>query len=76
VIKSHNQTFCFIDTGGATKLQAINPQWVKKIDILKDRLITAKDYGEAGKNGVVEITLDDEKYPDAYQSLLKIRPKK
>ncbi len=43
---------------------------IKSINILKDSISTWR-YGKAAKNGVVEIYLNDEKYPNAYK-LLKV----
>jgi hypothetical protein len=48
------------------KLNSINPQQIKSLSVLKDSSVTKK-YGQEAKYGVVEITLDDEKYPDAYK---------
>ncbi len=66
MVMSHSKTFIIADSN----LNIINPSWIKTINVLKgDNAI--KNYGEAGKNGVIEITINDEKYPDAYQSIQK-----
>jgi hypothetical protein len=48
----------------------INPKFIKAINVLKDSTSTSK-YGNAAKGGVIQVYLDDEKYPDAYKLLMK-----
>jgi hypothetical protein len=50
-------------------LSFLNPQSIKKISILKDTAQTKK-YGGMAKNGVIEVYLDDKKYPKARKILL------
>lgn len=49
--------------GGMSKL---SPDHIRSINVLKDSLSIAK-YGSVAKNGVIEIYIDDQKYPDAYK---------
>jgi hypothetical protein len=48
-----------------TALKAINPDDINSISVLKDSIST-KSYGPAGRNGVVEIYLKDEKFPNGF----------
>ena len=48
----------------------IKPQQIKSIRILKDKT-TIAPYGDIGKNGVIEITLDHKKYPKARKAFGK-----
>lgn len=64
IIKSHLQE---VKSSGA-KLYSVNTKWIKSIEVLKDSTILAK-YGSQAKNGVVVITLDDEKFPKAFEQL-------
>ena len=48
-----------------TALKMINPDDINSITVLKDSTST-KPYGSAGKNGVVEIYLKDEKFPNGF----------
>ncbi|MDB5118380.1 MAG: hypothetical protein JWQ79_3872 [Mucilaginibacter sp.] len=63
VIMSHDKLIYKSLAGDMSKL---SPDYIKSINILKDSLSTVK-YGSAAKNGVIEIYLDDQKYPDAYK---------
>jgi hypothetical protein len=51
-------------------MSKINPKFIKSINVLKDSTATSK-YGNAAKGGVIQIYLDDDKYPDADKLLLK-----
>ncbi|MVN21585.1 hypothetical protein [Mucilaginibacter arboris] len=62
VIKSHGKEIM------GNQLNSLDPQAIKSIHVSKDSKDTEK-YGQAGKYGVVEITLDDEKYPNAYKTV-------
>ena len=42
-----------------TDANDIDPDYIKSVNIIKDPDIAKKEYGEKGKNGVVEITLKD-----------------
>jgi len=53
---------------GDSLIPALDPKMIKSIYVLKDTAAT-KAYGLAGKSGVIEITIDDVKYPDAYKTL-------
>ena len=65
IVYSHNKTFIT-----DSSLNMLNPKFIKKIDILKDSIST-KQYGIAGQNGVIQIYIDDDKYPDAYKVFVK-----
>ena len=54
----------------STTLSSLDPKIIKKVAILKDSVAVNK-YGKDARKGVVEIYLDDEKYPDAYKTLHK-----
>jgi len=62
IIKSHHQEV----KSSATKLYNIDTKWIKSIDVSKDSIVLAK-YGGQAKNGVFIITLDDEKFPNAFE---------
>jgi len=49
-------------TNNDTALNVINPKYIDSINVLKDST-SIKPYGLAGRNGVVEIYLKDEKIP-------------
>jgi hypothetical protein len=79
LIYSHNRLIFKSDTFANTApLNALNPQHFKSINILKDSVSLSK-YGGIAKNGVIEIYLDDEKFPDAYKAFkldsLKVKSK-
>lgn len=65
VIFSHDTVIyrSFATEGAMSKL---SPDHIKSINVLKDSLSIAK-YGSAAKNGVIEIYINDQKYPDAYK---------
>lgn len=66
VIFSHDKIISKADTMSA----AILPQTIKSFNVLKDSTATLK-YGSLGKNGVIEIYLNDDKYPEAYKAFIK-----
>jgi hypothetical protein len=79
LIYSHNRLIFKSDTSGNTApLNALNPRQFKSIHVLKDSLSLSK-YGGMAKNGIIEIYLDDEKFPDAYKAFTadsaKVKPK-
>ena len=65
VIFSHDKVIYKSSEQGA--LNKISPQSIKSIIILKDSSSVAK-YGDSAKNGVIQIYLDDQKYPGAYKA--------
>jgi hypothetical protein len=65
IIYSHDKViFQSADDHGV--MSNIPPQFIKSVNVFKDSLTVAK-FGSTAKNGVIEIYLDDEKYPDAYK---------
>ena len=64
VVFSHNKIVFKADSLSG----AVSPNAIKSINIPKDS-ISAVKYGKAAQNGVIEIYLDDEHYPNAYKSL-------
>ena len=48
-------------------LNLIQPRQIETINILKDKNATAR-YGDMAKNGVIEVTLNDKKFPKAWKS--------
>ena len=66
VIFSHGKIISKADTMSA----ALLPQTIKSLSVLKDSTATLK-YGSVGKNGVIEIYLNDDKYPNAYKAFIK-----
>jgi hypothetical protein len=68
LVYSHKQTsVIYIDVDSISK---IDPKFIKSINVLKDSTAT-RIYGNGAKAGVIQIYLDDEKYPDAYKLLMK-----
>jgi hypothetical protein len=51
-------------------MSKINPKYIKSINVLKDSIATKK-FGPGAKAGVIQIYLDDDKYPDAGKLLLR-----
>jgi TonB-dependent SusC/RagA subfamily outer membrane receptor len=78
VILLHDKAIFRSDTSKINVLGAINPQDINKIDILKDSTAVSK-YGRAAKNGVIFVTLKNERYPGVYKLLksdsVKTQPK-
>jgi hypothetical protein len=70
IVYSHNKTFIT-----DSSLNTLNPKVIKSINVLKDSIST-KQYGLAGRNGVIQIYIDDDKYPDAYKIFEKKEPAK
>jgi hypothetical protein len=70
IVYSHNKTFIT-----DSSLNTLNPKVIKSINVLKDSTST-KQYGLAGRNGVIQIYIDDDKYPDAYKVFEKKEPAK
>ncbi|MBW4891544.1 hypothetical protein KXQ82_17585 [Mucilaginibacter sp. HMF5004] len=68
LIYTHNQTIRI--NIGIDSIDKIEPKSIKSINVLKDAKATSM-YGDAAKAGVVQIYLDDEKYPDAYKRFIK-----
>lgn len=64
VVFSHNKIVFKADSISGT----VSPNAIKSINIPKDSISVIK-YGKAAQNGVVEIYLDDEHYPNAYKLL-------
>jgi len=65
-IYSHNKIIALGDSLHAT----LDPKMIKSIYVLKDSA-AIKAYGKMAKNGVIEVTIDDEKYPEAYKIFRK-----
>jgi ribosomal protein L23 len=61
MIKSHKQE---IKTS-VNALNAIDPKWIKTINVTKDSA-TIANYGTQAKNGIVVVVLDDDKFPNAF----------
>lgn len=38
-------------------MRALNPERIKNVTVVKDKVVLEKEYGEKGKNGVFLITL-------------------
>lgn len=66
VIFSHNKIISKADTMSTD----LSPEAIKSINVLRDSLANLK-YGSAAQYGVIEIFLNDEKYPEAYKKLIK-----
>lgn len=64
VIKSHGKVII----NKFLNINTLNPHYIKNLNIYKDSASVAK-YGLEAKYGVIEITLDDEKYPNAFRSI-------
>lgn len=64
IIRSHQEEM----QSTAQKVNAINPNQLKKLEVLKDSAVVKK-YGQAAQYGVVIMTIDDEKYPDAFKAI-------
>ena len=65
VIFSHD-TAIYRSLATERAMSKLSPEYIRSINVLKDSLSIAK-YGSAAKNGVIEIYIDDQKYPDAYK---------
>ncbi len=65
-IYSHNKIIAL----GDSVLASLDPKMIKSICVLKDSA-AIKAYGSVAKNGVIEVTIDDEKYPEAYKNFRK-----
>ena len=68
VLFSHNQTIVNADT--LKSFHDLPSSHIKSINVLKDSAMVKK-YGSNAKDGVIEIYLDDKKYPMALDSLKK-----
>lgn len=55
---------------GDTITGNLPPEAINSINVIKDSTANLK-YGSAAKYGVIEIFLNDEKYPEAYKTLIK-----
>lgn len=64
IIKSHNKEFKVKD------ISILNPNAIQAISVLKDSSAINK-YGNEAKNGVVLITVNDDKYPELYKEIKK-----
>ncbi len=67
VIKSKNGE---IKVKGGNTLSSINPQAIKSINVFKDST-AIKKYGNEAREGVVEVFINDDKYPDLFNKLEK-----
>lgn len=65
VVFSHDRVI-YRSLAAEGNMSKLSPDCIKSIYVLKDSSSVAK-YGSAAKNGVIEIYIDDEKYPDAYK---------
>jgi hypothetical protein len=72
VIKSKNGEF---KVKGGNTLSSISPQAIKSINVYKNST-AIKKYGNEARDGVVEIFLNDDKYPDLYNEIEKEVSKK
>ena len=68
VIYSRNEIVFKSDTSVQQNLvfNALCPEYIQSLNVLKDSLSLAK-YGGMAKNGVIEIYLNDAKYPSLYK---------
>ncbi|MFA6248619.1 MAG: hypothetical protein WC615_16885 [Mucilaginibacter sp.] len=65
VIVSNQKEFQ-IDTLSAIKY--LDPQWMSAVDFPDDDVVKAK-YGKEAPKGLVIVTIDDKKYPNAFEAL-------
>ena len=72
VIKSKNGE---IKVRCGNTLSTISPQAIKSINVSKDS-VAIKKYGNEARDGVVEVFLNDDKYPDLYNQIEKEISKK
>jgi hypothetical protein len=64
LVYTHHQTIgIHMEVDSISK---IDPKFIKSIKVLKDSAAT-RMYGDAAKAGVIQVYIDDEKYPDAYK---------
>lgn len=68
VLFSHNEILVKADT--LKGFHDLPPKYIKSLNVEKDSIVLRK-YGLAAKEGVIEFYLDDEKYPNAFDSLKK-----
>jgi hypothetical protein len=66
VIRSHNHEYQF-DT---LAIKRLKPDWIKKIEVLKDST-SIPEYGILAKKGAIVVTLNDLKHPLAFKKLRK-----
>ncbi|MEJ6980835.1 hypothetical protein WG906_10265 [Pedobacter sp. P351] len=66
VVFSHNK----IIAKGDSILPSLLPDAIKSINVVKDSIANLK-YGSAAQHGVIEIFLNDDKYPEAYKTFIK-----
>jgi hypothetical protein len=71
LVKTHHETFI------CDSLSMINPNWISDLYVTK-KPEEITPYGDEAKAGIIIITLNEKKYPEAYRSLIhrlrKLKP--